>query len=133
MKQCQRLYLACTLSKAPLNCKKSEIGSVEITSHIHLIELNYLISLIWSKSKNDIPTLIWSHFIHQQDLAYSSGTAFKVICRIVRKSLCEDMKHLLYVVHLGIVKIKGKAHDKCWPDINADLENIVNTCDTCQE
>ena len=43
------------------------------------------------------------------------------------------MKHLLYVVHLGIVKIKGKAHDKCWPDINADLENIVNTCDTCQE
>ena len=30
---------------------------------------------------------------------------------IVPKSLHENMKHLLYVGHLGIVKIKEKAHD----------------------
>ena len=53
---------------------------------------------------------------------------------IVPKSLLEDMKHLLHVGHLDIVKIKEQAHDILyWPGINADLKNIVNTCDTCQE
>ena len=53
---------------------------------------------------------------------------------IVPKSLREDMKHLLHVGHLGIVKIKERSRDILyWPGINVDLENIVNTCDTCQE
>ena len=53
---------------------------------------------------------------------------------IVPKPLHEDMKHLLHVGHLGIVKIKEKARDiLCWPGINADVENIVHSCDTCQE
>ena len=52
---------------------------------------------------------------------------------IVPKSLREEMKHLLHVGHLGIVKIKERARDTLyWPGINADLENIVNTCDTSQ-
>ena len=53
---------------------------------------------------------------------------------IVPKSLCEDMKHLLHVGHLDIAKIKKRACDVLYrPGINADLGNIVNTCDTCQE
>ena len=53
---------------------------------------------------------------------------------IVPKScVCEDMKHFLHIGHLGIVKIKEKACDiQYWPGINVDLENIVNSCDTCQ-
>ena len=88
----------------------------------------------WRKSKNDVPNLIRSYFIHRQDLTYSIGTIFKGIHMKVPKSLREDMKHLLYVGHLGIAKIKEKARDILyWPGINADLENIVNSCDTCQE
>ena len=53
---------------------------------------------------------------------------------IVPKSLHEDIKHLLHVGHLGIVKIKEKSRDVLyWSGINDDMENIVNTCDTCQE
>ena len=53
---------------------------------------------------------------------------------IVPKPLHEDIKHLLDVGHLGIVKIQERACDILyWPGINADLENTVNTCDTCQE
>ena len=45
---------------------------------------------------------------------------------IVPKPLHEDIKHLLDVGHLGIVKIKERACDILyWPGIN--------TCDTCQE
>ena len=52
---------------------------------------------------------------------------------IVPKSrVCEDMKHFLHIGHLGIVKIKEKTCDiQYWPGINVDLENIVNSCDTC--
>ena len=77
----------------------------------------------WPKSKNDVPNLIRSYFIHQQDLTYSNGIIFKGICMIVPKSVHEDMKHLLNVGHLSIFKIKEKACD--WPGIIADLENIV--------
>ena len=88
----------------------------------------------WPKSKNDVPNLIRSYFIHRQDLTLSNGIIFKGIHMIVPKSLCEDMKYLLYVEHLGIVKIKEKNRDIIyWPGINAELENIVNNCDTCQE
>ena len=63
----------------------------------------------WPKSKNDVPNLIRSYFIHRQDLSYSNGIIFKGICMIVPKSLHEDMKHLLHVGHFGIVKIKERA------------------------
>ena len=52
---------------------------------------------------------------------------------IVSKSSYKDMKHLLHVGHLGIEN-KEKAYDTvCWPGINGDLENIVNSCDTCHK
>ena len=83
------MTVADTLSRAPLKDKKSEINNAEITSYIHLIESNYLISdfrlqkfkdetksdetlqtLLTHiqnrspKSKNDVPNLIRSYFIH---------------------------------------------------------------------
>ena len=83
------LTVADTLSRAPLKNKKSEIDNAEINSHVHLIESNYLISDFrlqqfkdetssdetlqtllthiqngWPKSKNDVPNLIRSYFIH---------------------------------------------------------------------
>ena len=70
--------------------------------------------------------------MHWQDLTYSNGIIFKGIH--ILKSLREDKKHFLHVGHLGIVKIKEKACNiPHWPGHNADLENIVNSCDTCQE
>ena len=83
------LTVADMLSRAPLKNKKSEIDNAEKNSHVHLIEFNYLISDFrlqqfkdetssdktlqtlwthiqngWLKSKNDVPNLIRSYFIH---------------------------------------------------------------------
>ena len=45
---------------------------------------------------------------------------------IVPKSLHKDMKHLLHVGHVGIVRIKEKACDILYcSGIDADLENII--------
>ena len=38
------LTVADTASRAPLKNKKPQIDNAEINSHVHLIELNYLIS-----------------------------------------------------------------------------------------
>ena len=76
----------------------------------------------WPRSKNDVPNFIRSYFIHQQDLTYGNGIIFKGIRMIVPKSLREEMKHLLHVDHLGIVKIKEKTRNILyWPGINGDL------------
>ena len=97
------MTVADTLSRTPLK-DKSEINNAEITSYIHLTESNYLISNFrlqqfrdetksdkalqtlltdiqngWPKSKNDIPNLIRSYFIHWQGLTYSNGIIFKGI------------------------------------------------------
>ena len=88
----------------------------------------------WFKFKNDLLNLIRNYFIHRQDLTYTNGITFKGIRMIVLKSLLEDIKHLLHIGLLGIVKIKEKSCDILyWPGINADLENNVNSCDTCEE
>ena len=83
------MTVADTLSRTPLKDNKSEINNAEITSYIHLTESKYLISNFrlqqfrdetksdkalqtllthiqngWPKSKNDIPNLIRSYFIH---------------------------------------------------------------------
>ena len=83
------MTVADTLSRTPLKDNKSEINNAEITSYIHLTESNYLISNFrlqqfrdetksdkalqtllthiqngWPKSKNDVPNLIRSYFIH---------------------------------------------------------------------
>ena len=53
---------------------------------------------------------------------------------IAPNSLREDMEHLLHVHYFIIVKVKENARDILyWPGFYTDLENIVNSCDTCQE
>ena len=50
---------------------------------------------------------------------------------IVPKSLHKDMKRFT-ACRPFVLKIKEKACDILyWPGINADLGNIVNSCDTC--
>ena len=75
-------------------------------------KMSYILNHIqnrWTKSKSNVTNLIWSYFIHKQDLTFNNGNIFKGIHMIVPKTLCEDMKHLLPIGHLGIVKIKEKA------------------------
>ena len=153
------LTVADTLSRAALSDKTPEIEESEINCYVHLIESNYLISdyrlqqfkdetnadvtlqtLLkfiqngWPNNRNQIPETIRPYYTHRQDLTYSNGIIFKDVRIVVPKSLRNDMKHLLHTGHLGIVKIKNRARDIIyWPGINSDIENIVNSCEICQE
>ena len=56
------------------------------------------------------------------ELTISNGIIFKDVRMIVPKSLHGDMKQILYIGHLGVVKIKIGAHEIIyWPDINGTL------------
>ena len=44
------------------------------------------------------------------------------------------MKTLFHNGHFGIVKTKNHAREiMFWPGMNNDIENIVRTCDVCQQ
>ena len=88
----------------------------------------------WPKERNQLPEKIKPYYIHRQELTYSSGIVFGDIRMIVPNSLRLEMKKLLHTGHLGIVKIKNRAREIIyWPGINSDIENIVNSCEVCQE
>ena len=153
------LTVADTLSRASLKDSKPEIEESEIISHVHSIESNYLISdyrlqqfkdetrkdetlqtLLkyikhgWPKERDQLPEKIKPYYIHRQELTYSYGIVFRDIRMIVPNSLRLEMKKLLHTGHLGIVKIKNRAREIIyWPGINSDIENIVNSCEACQE
>ena len=40
---------------------------------------------------------------------------------------------LLHNGHFGIVKIKNRAREMFWPGMKKDIENIVRTCNVCQQ
>ena len=53
---------------------------------------------------------------------------------VIPKTLQNEMKTLLHNGHFGIVKIKNRAREiMFWPGMNNDIENIVRTCDVCQQ
>ena len=148
-----------TLSRASLKDSKPEIEELEIIAYIHSIESNYLIcdfrlqqfkdetkkdetlqTLLeyiqpgWPKERDQLPEKIKPYFIHHQELTYSNGIIFRDIRMIVPNSLQLEMKKLLHTGHFGIVQIKNRAQEIIyWPGINSDIENIVNSCETCQE
>ena len=153
------LTVADTLSRASVKDSKPEIEESEIISHVHSIESNYLISdyrlqqvkdetrkdetlqtLLkyinhgWPKERDQLPEKIKPYYIHHQELTYSNDIVVRDIRMIIPNSLRLEMKKLLHTGHLGIVKIKNGAREIIYgPGINSDIENIVNSCDACQE
>ena len=106
------LTIADTLSRAPLNNKKSEISNAELSSHIYLTESNYLISDFrlkhfkeetqsdknlqyllnyiqngWPKSINDMSSQICNYFMYREELTYSNDIIFKDTPMIVPRPL----------------------------------------------
>lgn len=124
------LTVAGRLSRSPVKNKKSQIGNCKISSHIYLTNSNHLICdfrlqqfknetklgktlLIhiqngWPKSKNDVLNLIWSHFIHRQDLTYSNCIIYKGSRMIIPKSLFEDMNSYCMHTIWTLLKLKKK-------------------------
>ena len=67
-------------------------------------------------------------------MCYINGLVLKGNRIVIPKSLQNEMKTLLHNGHFGIVKIKNRAREiMFWPGINNDIENIVRTCDVCQQ
>ena len=148
-----------TLSRASLSNSTPELHPTEIDSYVHTVESQYLISdsrlqqfrdetrkdenlmLLkdyilngWPKSQKLVPVSIRPYYIYRQHLTYSNGIIYKDTQFIVPLSLRKEIKDILHAGHLGIVKMKTNARSIIfWPQINNDIENIVNNCEMCQK
>ena len=81
-----------------------------------------------------MPPNVRLYFTYREDLCYSNGLVLKGNRIVIPKTLQNEMKTLLHNGHFGIVKIKNRAREiMFWPGMNNDIENIVRTCDVCQQ
>ena len=81
-----------------------------------------------------MPPNVRLYFTYHEDLCYINGLVLKGNQIVIPKTLQNEMKTLLHNGHFGIVKIKNRARETMfWPEMNNDIENIVRTCDVCQQ
>ena len=87
-----------------------------------------------AKTKRQMPRglkIVWNY---QDELNILDGLILKVT-HIVIPNQCKN--EILNQLHEGLFVIdctKLKAHDSVyWPQINRNIENLVKTCDICQE
>jgi len=74
----------------------------------------------YSKIKNEITM--------EGDLLYWNNRL------LIPKKTRRDILELLHETHLGVNKTKLKARQHCnWPGINSNIENVVLSCNICQQ
>ena len=68
------------------------------------------------------------------ELVYCDGLLFRDNRVVVPKVMRTDMLAKIHESHQGIVKSKQRARSILfWPGMNADVENVVSSCVTCQQ
>lgn len=99
--------------------------------------LNALMEIIvngWPENIKALPADIRPYWAFRDELAIEDGIIFKGQEVIIPQILREDVLRQLHVSHQGIEKTRLFAKECAyWPNINRDIEDLVKTCDPCQE
>lgn len=153
------LIVADALSRASLEDNDPEIEEEELKYYVHSVVSNYLISDErlkqfqheteidetltqlkiyidngWPLNHDDIPQTLLPYYNIRLELSILNGLVMKENRIVVPTMLRKEMKKLLHAGHLGIVKIKGRARETIyWPGITSHIEEMVKTCDVCQQ
>ena len=97
-----------------------------------LCVLKVFIESGWPTQRKDVPITVRPYYNYRQELSILNGLILKDSRIVVPSSLRSEMKTILHSGHLGIVKTKISARDTIyWPNIAADIEEIVRNCETC--
>ena len=99
-----------------------------------LIALKHTIIQGWPKQRNECPDNLKSFWNYQDELSILDGLVLKGT-RIVIPSQCqEDILTQLHKGHFHTDHTKMHATDSVyWPQINKDIEQLIKSCEICQE
>ena len=114
--------------------EKCIILATETSKDPVLVALKNQIIKGWPKQRNEFPESL-NNFLELQrciihirwiDTNGKSHCSTRTVSRGILTQLHED--------HFGIDHTKMRAHDSVnWPIISKDIENLIKTCNTCQE
>jgi hypothetical protein len=145
------------LSRLPLPGKKTdipeftvlvtEIGSSMAFSPRRLIQLQEAtakdkalqklkstITTGWPDSKHKLEEEVRPFWDFREELAVIDSLLFKGQRIIIPATQRREVLNILHNAHQGIVKTKQLARDLLyWPRLNAEIEEMINKCDVCQE
>ena len=88
----------------------------------------------WPDDQRQVQRSIQQYFKFRHELTLHEGIIIKNNRILVPPSMRKDIKKRLHSGHLGIVKTKSVSRDSVyWPGIDADIEDMINSCESCQE
>ena len=85
-------------------------------------------------SKSSMPAELIPYFQVRSELSIAEGLIFKGDKIVIPESLRKEMKERIHMGHMGIERCKARARQLMyWPNINADITNMVSNCSACLE
>ncbi|CAK1599497.1 unnamed protein product [Parnassius mnemosyne] len=153
------MYLADTLSRAPIPELYNDKVSDNVLCQVHMIVSNMPVShkklsviknetlkdnnlkLLmryinqgWPEYKRDIEDNLKYYWSMRGDLFCVDGVIFKNKQILIPSSLRTEMLKIIHDGHLGIDRCKRRAREVLfWPGISYDIERYVNRCVVCRE
>ena len=81
-----------------------------------------------------MPAELIHYFQVRSELSIMEGLIFKGDKIVIPESLQKEMKERIHMGHMGIERCKARAQQLIyWPNINADITNMVSNCSACLE
>ena len=85
-------------------------------------------------SKSSMPAELIPYFQVRSELSIAEGLIFKGDKIVIPESLRKEMKERIHMGHMGIERCKARARQLMyWPNIYADITNMVSNCSACYE
>ena len=149
------MYMADTLSRAYLKADtrsetEKKIESVNLIQHLPITterckslqlgtqadaELQMLSKVIrngWPNEKTSVHVDIQKYFPFREELTIQNGLIFKSDKVVVPENARADLMARAHSSHIGIQGCLRRARECLyWPNMNADIEKYIKTCDTC--
>lgn len=147
----KHIVLADALSRATTPNKEQSSTEMDVNIHVNLVAESLPVSdrkshQIKAETQKDsslqrVITLLngkWprgeckTYYNIRAELSVVNGLLLRQNRVVIPHSLRGDILKRLHEGHLGIEKCKRRARTAVyWPGINADIEQMVSTCDTC--
>ena len=88
----------------------------------------------WPKKRTDLPTFLRQFWTFRDEISVCDTLVLKGDRIFIPEAMRESILSRLHSSHQGIEKTHLRARTSVyWPGIDADIENVIRECETCQE
>lgn len=122
------------MSNPPASDSKLEEIKAEIERDLQMRTLKQLALNGWPETKEQTPKEIQDYWNFRDEISVINDILLKGQKLIILHTLRKEMLNTIHVGHMGIEKSKIRARDASfWPGMCKDIEELIQSCDVCQE